>query len=41
MCGNYLAILKNITIVFKTDAPTFWATFGINWATFYFIIWSH
>ena len=29
------------SLLWKTALATFWATFGKNWATFYFNIWSH
>ena len=37
LLGNF----ENITSQIKTKMETFWATFGIIWATFCFIIWSH
>ena len=34
--GDFLAVVKS-----QTGEATFWATFGITWATFCFNIWSH
>ena len=38
---TFWAILKNIILLVKTAAATFWATFVKIWATFYISIWSH
>ena len=37
---NLWALLKNITFYVKTVVTAFWTTFGTNWATFNFHIWS-
>ena len=38
---TFWATLKSIHLKVKTDQATYWATYGLIWATFYFNIWSH
>ena len=39
--GDFLGYFEKHRLQVKTAVATFWITFGIIWATFYFIIWSH
>ena len=38
---DFWAILKRVIFKVKTSVATFWASFGGNWATFHYNIWSH
>ena len=41
MCFDILGSFENIHFHVITAGVTFWATFGIFWATLYFSVWSH
>ena len=38
---DFLGSFENINFHVQTALVTFWAIFGIFWATLYFSIWSH
>ena len=38
---SFLGYIEKLNILVKTAVEIVWASFGKNWAIFYFNIWSH